>query len=91
MFKLLLNRWKQPGSLENVLQVRVFTSSLWMLAAQDLFTLSSKAGEQRQLLAGKLGKLGERIKSGGHGERGRAGLKRKARQGQKNPLWRKKI
>lgn len=48
---------------------------------------TSKAGEQCQLLERNCSSwVGEMTNTEGHGERGRAGLKRKVRQGQKNPL-----
>lgn len=91
MFELPLNRSKWPRSLENMTEVKVFASSLWMLAAHDRFT-PSHFWNWRTASApvGELGKLGEMINSGGHGKSRRAGLKTKVRQGQKNPLWRKK-
>jgi len=50
MFKLPINILKQPQSLVNMLEVKVFTSSPWTLTVRDRFTPISKAGEQHQLL-----------------------------------------
>lgn len=91
MFKLPLNRLKWPWSLVNILEVKDFVSSPWMLAVWHRFTpFCSQRQKPHQLPRMEQGKLGEIINSGGLGERGKARLKRRPRQRKKNHWWRKK-